>query len=405
MLLYDTLSRRKREFRPLEGRVVRIYTCGPSVYNYSHIGNFRTYLFEDILVRYLRYRGYQVKRVMNITDIEDKAIDEARKEGKSLESLQDDKIRAFFDDADSLGILRPDIVPRASDHVPEMVSLIRRICEKGYCMMEKDGIYFDVRKFRGYGRLRRLREPRYLGLARKDDYAREGLWDFRLWKYWTRSDGKAHWESPFGRGRPGWHIECSAMAMRYLGERFDIHCGGTDNIFPHHENEIAQSKAATGREPANFWMHARHLTVGKKKMSKRTGNVYYVKQLKKAGVPCNCLRFYLISERYRKTDDFTLRQFNVRIRRCNEVRTLVGRLEGMSRRGKPSRSGASIARRLIEGFESAMDDDLNTRLAFRRIFREAGRIRDLLSGRRLSGADATAILASLKRIDSVFGVF
>ncbi|MFZ5501631.1 MAG: class I tRNA ligase family protein, partial [Candidatus Micrarchaeota archaeon] len=229
--LFDTMSRSKRAFRPPGKRPVRIYTCGPSVYNYAHIGNFRTYLFEDVLVRYLRYKGHRVKRVMNITDVEDKAIIAARRERKSLAGLQKEKIDAFFRDYRKLGMAMPDVVANASDHIEDMVRLIGVICEKGYCIEERDGIYFDVRRFKGYGRLRGLAGRRYLGKARKDDYSKEGLWDFRLWKRWSRGDGNVFWESPFGRGRPGWHIECSAMAMRHLGQSIDIHCGGSDNIF------------------------------------------------------------------------------------------------------------------------------------------------------------------------------
>jgi cysteinyl-tRNA synthetase len=405
MRLFDTLSGRKTAFRPLRGKAVTVYTCGPSVYNYSHIGNFRTYAFEDLLVRYLRYKGYEVKRVMNITDVEDKSIAAAREAKVGLQALVKDKIRAFLRDFDDLGLERPAVIAKASEHVPAMVALIGRICRKGHCIREKDGIYFDVRGFRRYGALRHLRDPRYLGAARRDDYSREALYDFRLWKAWTPSDGKVCWDSPFGRGRPGWHIECSAIAMGFLGDTIDVHCGGTDNIFPHHENEIAQSESATGKRFVRHWMHVRHLTVGKKKMSKRTGNVYYVQQLKKLGVPPNCLRFYLISGRYRKTDDFTIKQFKERVCLCNSTRALVKRLEAMREGGKPSRAGAAIARRLVEGFESAMDDDLDTPLAFRRIFRETAKVEALMAGRMLSGADASAVLAALMGIDSVLGLF
>ncbi|MDD5172442.1 MAG: cysteine--tRNA ligase, partial [Candidatus ainarchaeum sp.] len=324
--LFDTLSGSKRTFRPIRGRDVRIYTCGPSVYNYSHIGNFRTYLFEDILVRYLRYKGFRTKRVMNITDVEDKALHAARRSGQTLAELEKDKTRAFFRDYDSLLMIRPDVVAKASRYVPQMIRLIRRICDKGYCKMEKDGVYFDVRRFTGYGLLGHLKSHRYRGKAARDDYAHEGLWDFRLWKRWTHGDGKVGWESPFGYGRPGWHIECSAIAMYHLGESIDIHCGGTDNIFPHHENEIAQCEAATGRRFANFWFHPRHLTLGKRKMSKRTGNVLYVKDLLKMGAHPQCIRYYLMSKSYRKTLDFTLERFESEVRGCEKTAKLMIRL-------------------------------------------------------------------------------
>ncbi len=403
MRLYDTLSRKKREFKPLEGGIVRIYTCGPSVYDYSHIGNFRTYLFEDVLVRYLRYKGYKVKRVMNITDIEDKAVSEARRQGKTLSALQRGKIRAFFEDFRSLGMEEPDVVAKASDHVPDMIRLIQRICGKGYCIYEKDGVYFDVRKFRRYGRLRRLRRPRYLGEARRDDYSKEGLWDFRLWKRWSRWDRSACWESPFGDGRPGWHIECSAMAMRYLGESFDIHCGGTDNIFPHHENEIAQSEAASGRPLSNFWLHCKHLTVNKRKMSKRTGNVHYVRDLLDEGIHSKCLRFYLISKRYRSRLDFNYREFRRRVCSCEDLPGLIREMR-RSPPGGDGRWGAALAKAMLSDFEDAMDDDLNTSLAFRRLFGAAERIRRRMGRGKLTAADAARIERAVRRMDEVLGI-
>jgi cysteinyl-tRNA synthetase len=405
--LYDTMSRRKRVFRPIRGRTVGIYTCGPSVYDYSHVGNFRTYLFEDVLVKYLRYKGYRVKRVMNITDVEDKAISAARNGGVSLKGLEEEKIRAFFRDYDALGMVRPDVVAKASEHVPQMLRLIGRICSAGCCRIEKDGIYFDVRRFPRYGRLRGIRSRRYLGMARKDDYSREGLWDFRLWKRWSPGDGKVGWGSRYGFGRPGWHIECSAMAMRYLGESFDIHCGGVDNIFPHHENEIAQSETATRTGLANFWMHSGHLTLRKRKMSKRTGNVLYVGQLLRTGAHPQCIRYYLLSGRYRKPLDFDPYRFKERVcgcERAGKILTLLRKISGNRKKGI-GKAGKGIARRLIASFERSMDDDLDTGRAFGGIFSFFPSIESRIRGRELGAADAVAIIDALKKIDAVLGVF
>lgn len=414
--LYDTLAGRKRPFRPLHGSRVGIYTCGPSVYDFSHIGNFRTYIFEDVLVRYLRHKGYKVRRVMNITDVEDKAIDAARKGGQSLDELERGKIRAFFRDFDALGMARPDIVAKASRHVPAMVKMIGRICENGYCRIEKDGVYFDVRKYAGYGSLRRLRSRAYRGIASNDDYSREGLFDFRLWKRWTRGDGNTGWKSRFGFGRPGWHIECSAMAMQYLGERFDIHCGGSDNIFPHHENEIAQSCAATGKVPANFWLHSRHLTLGGRKMSKRTGNVYYVRDLLKAGAHPQCIRYYLMSRSYRRRLDFTLTEFERRVCGCEETGRMLEMLVKLAS-AKPPRTNNKGARGvddakcedladgIIEGFESAMDDDLDTGLALRRVFSAFRKIGSLLKAGRIGPKGAKAVIKAMIKVDSVLCLF
>ena len=409
MRLFDTFTGRKREFAPLLGKTVRMYTCGPSVYAYSHLGNFRTYLFEDVLVRYLRYKGYHVRRVMNITDVEDKAIVAARKEKLSLDGLQRDKITSFFSDWDQLGMERPNIVAKASENVPAMIRLISKICDHGFCKTDRGGVYFDVRKFKPYGELRHLKRPRYFGKVAKDDYAKEGRWDFRLWKKWTRGDGAAKWKSPFGAGRPGWHIECSAISMRYLGESFDIHCGGIDNIYPHHENEIAQSQVATGRPPVNFWLHARHLTIGKRKMSKRLGNVLHVKQvMDEMGIAPSRLRFYLSSERYRKSLDFTQEKFKHRIHQLDDVVKILKALRvlaGKSAIRKRRRPGPGMSRRLLRGFEDAMDDDLNTRLAFRRIFRTIRCCGDSLEKGHLTPRCAREILGTMERIDRVLGVF
>lgn len=403
MWIYDTLSRSKREFSPMRGNTVRIYTCGPSVYAYSHIGNFRTYLFENVLVRYLRYKGCGVKRVMNITDVEDKAIAAANKEGLTLAQSQEGKISAFFSDWDALGMLRPDVVAKASEHVPEMVSLIRRICSKGYCITDKDGTYFNVRKFRAYGKLRGLKNPRYFGKIREDDYVKEGLRDFALWKRWTPSDGNARWKSPSGQGRPGWHIECSAIAMHYLGESFDIHCGGSDNIFPHHENEIAQSESATGKRYVNFWMHARHLTIGKRKMSKRIGNVFYVDQLAKEGASPLSIRHFLISGRYRSRLDFTAEKLKSQSAELARAWKTLAALRMPQETG--GKCGNRLGRKLIRGFESAMDDDLDTNLAFRGIFRILKEAEELRRSGKLSREGAIGMLGAMRKIDSVLGVF
>jgi len=404
LCLYDTMQRKKLPFKPLKGKTVRIYTCGPSVYAYSHIGNFRTYLFEDILLRYLIFKGFKIRRVMNITDIEDKAIAAASEKRVSLSALERSKTKVFFRDFHALGMLAPDKVVKASGAVPDIIRLINRLCSNGYCIKEKDGVYFDIRKFREYGRLRHLKCREYYGKAMEDDYSKEGLWDFRLWKCWTPKDGAARWESPWGAGRPGWHIECSAISMKQLGERFDIHCGGVDNIFPHHENEIAQDKAASGKDPVNFWMHARHLTVNKRKMSKRIGNVLYVRSLEKKGVKPRCLRFYLISERYRSRLDFSMSEFRKRLADCRHARMMVSELRKCKQAGSGN-AGKRIATRLLQDFESAMDDDLNTNLAFKRIFRIFQEIERLLKFKSLSAGDAKHILNAAERIDSVLGVF
>lgn len=398
MKLYDTLSAKKREFVPIKGKNVSIYTCGPSVYSYSHIGNFRTYLFEDVLIRYLKFLGFSVKRVMNITDLEDKAIEQAIIENKTLDSLVNDKIEAFLEDFKLLGILKPNKLIRASKKINLMIKAINILIKKGYCIFEKDGIYFDTRKFRKYGELSKIPKV-YRGIARKDDYSVEGLWDFRLWKFHSKKDSDIFWKSPFGIGRPGWHIECSTLAHYSFEGTIDIHCGGVDNIFPHHENEIAQSEAAWEIKFANFWLHSKHLTINKRKMSKRTGNVYYVKELQKMGIEPKCLRYYLISERYRNALDFSLKEFKSKICACNEFRELIKKLNKIKKTGKTN-NGDYFSELLISCFKKAMDDDLNTKKAIKQLFTNIKKI-DI---KKLTKSDAKKILKSITKINSVLGI-
>ncbi len=394
MKLYDWLDKKKKI---LGKKSVRIYTCGPSVYDYSHIGNFRAHLYEDVLVRYLKYRGIRVRRVMNITDVEDKAIKRANKLGITVWQLEKDKIRQFWKDYDALGMLRPDVVAMASSEIPAMIRLINRICKKGYCFREKDGIYFNVRKFKKYGKLLGKR-MKYAGIKRKDDYAREEKYDFRLWKFRSRSDRRYSWDSPFGRGRPGWHIECSAIVMHHLGEQIDIHCGGWDNIFPHHENEIAQTESATGKRMSEFWLYCRHLTLNKRKMSKRTGNVLFVKDLKNEGILPKSLRSFLLSERYRSKLDFSKEEFKKRDVQCQEFREFYKSLKKIRRKGS-GECGKKLAGKIILDFEKAMDDDLDTRKVFRNLFRAS---KTDLS--KLSKNDAKEMVKAIEKIDNVLRI-
>lgn len=271
---YNTLSGRLEEFIPLEPGQVKLYTCGPTVYDYAHIGNYRAYVFEDLLKRFLLAKGYRVTHVMNITDVDDKTIRGAREKNLSLAEYTQMYIEAFFEDIDTLKILRADYYPRATQHIPDMVKMIKGLLVKGFAY-EKDGsIYFDVSKFPKYGQLSKIKVSELKSGVRidADEYTKENVHDFALWK--KQKEGEPFWETELGRGRPGWHIECSVMSSKYLGETFDIHCGGVDNIFPHHENEIAQSEAYTGKKFVNYWLHCHHLIVDGEKMSKSKGNFY-----------------------------------------------------------------------------------------------------------------------------------
>ena len=261
IVFFNTLTRRKEAFKPITEGEVRLYTCGPTVYDFAHIGNFRAFVFEDLLRRWLEYRGFKVTHVMNLTDVDDKTIRGSQQQQKPLDQYTDFYAKAFFEDVSALNIERADFYPRATENITEMVALIKRLLEKGYAYKGEDrSVYYAISKFKDYGKLSKIKVAKLKSGARVkvDEYAKEEAQDFALWKAWTKEDGDVFWETELGKGRPGWHIECSAMSMRYLGERFDIHCGGVDNMFPHHENEIAQSEGATGKKFVNYWLHNEH---------------------------------------------------------------------------------------------------------------------------------------------------
>ena len=275
---FNTLTREKDEFKPISGMHVGLYTCGPTVYDYAHIGNWRTYLFEDILRRHLEYRGFVVKHVMNITDVDDKTIRGTKAKGITLDEYTEPFIKAFFEDRDALDVEAASEYPRATRHVSEMVAIIKVLIDKGIAYKTEDGsIYYDITKFPGYGKLShfRIEELKAGARVKSDEYEKAQVSDFALWKAWDEVDGNVFWETELGKGRPGWHIECSAMSAEYLGQPFDLHTGGVDNIFPHHENEIAQSEGAMGRKFVNYWMHSEHLRVDGRKMSKSLGEFLY----------------------------------------------------------------------------------------------------------------------------------
>ncbi len=291
---YNTLTRQEDEFVPLHSGEVRLYTCGPTVYDYAHIGNFRTYLWEDLLRRFLRFRGYRVTQAMNLTDVDDKTIANARAAGISLEDYTRRYIDAFFEDIETLGIEKAEHYPRATHFIPDMARLVGKLMERGHVYESRGSLYFKIATYPGYGRLSRLDTAAGAGQARidSDEYEKDNPRDFAVWK--APKDGEPFWQTEIGPGRPGWHIECSAMSMKLLGETFDIHTGGVDNIFPHHENEIAQSEAATGKPFVRYWMHAAHLVVDGEKMSKSRGNFFTLRDLAARGYDMRAVRYHLV---------------------------------------------------------------------------------------------------------------
>src|SRR5258705_4462847 len=322
---YNTLTRQDEEFVPLRAGEVRLYTCGPTVYDYAHIGNFRTYLWEDLLRRYLRYRGYRVTQAMNLTDVDDKTIANAREAGLTLEDYTRKYIHAFFEDVEALGIEKAEHYPRATAYIPQMARLIRRLQDKGHLYDSRGSLYFRISTFPGYGRLSGVDPAAAAGQTRidSDEYEKDNPRDFAVWK--AARDDEPSWDTEVGRGRPGWHIEFSAMSMELLGETFDIHTGGVDNVFPHHENEIAQSEAATGKPFVRYWMHAAHLIVDGEKMSKSKGNFHTLRDLAARGFDLRAIRYLLLSVHYRKPLNFTFEGLS-------QCAAALGRLDDLSLR-------------------------------------------------------------------------
>ena len=354
---FNTLTRQLEEFTPREPGCVRLYTCGPTVYNFAHIGNFRAYIFEDLLQRHLEYRGLKVTRVMNLTDVDDKTIRGCRAAGVPLAEFTQPFKNAFFEDLDTLRIKRADHFPEATaaNHIERMISMIGTLMEKGHSYRADDGsVYFRIRSFPNYGKLAHfnLDELRDGVRVRSDEYEKENVGDFALWKAWDEADGDVGWVSPWGRGRPGWHIECSAMATGILGDELDIHCGGEDNIFPHHEAEIAQTECVTGRPFVRLWMHCKHLQVEGSKMAKSAGNFFTLRDLTDKGWTGREVRYALISVKYREPLNFTFEGLSA-------ARSALQRLDEWTLRLRALAAGATgeVPVEGVDAFELALDDD------------------------------------------------
>jgi len=349
--LHNTLSRKEEEFVPLNPPKVTLYTCGPTVYNFPHIGNYRAYIFADILRRTLEYSGYDVAHVMNLTDIDDKTIAGSQKENKTLKEFTEFYTQEFFKDRDALNILPAKKYTKATDYIPEMVSIIEQLERKGFAYKEDDGsVYFNIKKDPGYGKLSRVKigelEENASGRIKKDEYEKENAQDFALWKAWDAADGEVFWETSLGKGRPGWHIECSAMSMSNLGETIDIHTGGRDNIFPHHENEIAQSECATGKPFVNFWLHNEWLLVEGKKMAKSAGNFYTLRDIMEKGISPVAYRLWLLMAHYRTPANFNwdaLKGAEIALKRLYTLYLALGNTSGT-----PSPSYVALFNKYIE---------------------------------------------------------
>ncbi len=404
LCFYNTLSGQVEDFVPLEGNKVRMYTCGLTVYDYGHIGNYRTFVFQDILRRYLRYRGYEVWQVMNLTDVDDNTIRGAQAAGISLAEYTEKFIKAFEVDRQLLNLETPEIIVRATAHVDDMVKLIQTLEAKGYAYRSDGSVYFSVRSFPAYGKLAQVDLAGLRPGARvdSDKYDKSDARDFVLWK--AAKEGEPYWETPLGPGRPGWHIECSAMSMKYLGETFDIHSGGIDLTFPHHENEIAQSEAATGKPFVRYWLHAEHLIVNGEKMSKSLGNFYTLRDLIGKGYRPTAIRYLLASVPYRKQLNFTfdsLHQAQHSIERLRNFRhrLTVEKFPAGENRELPARAQAAR-----QAFEDALDDNLNTAEALAAIFDLVRDANTAMDHGEFRDGDRPAFLDLLERWDRIFAV-
>jgi cysteinyl-tRNA synthetase len=410
--LFNTLSRSVQEFAPLDpaGKMVGLYCCGPTVYDFAHIGNWRTFIFGDLVRRYLDFKGYAVTQVMNITDVDDKIIKRVRETGSPLREFTGKFEAAFFDDLKALNCRKPHQTPRATEHMPEIIALIEKLLARGLAYQTPDrSVYFSIEKYRGagsqYGQLVKLNfdEMRVGERVRSDEYAKEAVADFALWKARVLEDGAVFWPSPWGEGRPGWHIECSAMSMKLLGPSFDLHLGGEDLMFPHHEDEIAQSEGAgvqpSGQPFVKYWLHGAHLLVEGKKMSKSLGNFFTLRDLLAKGFTGREIRYLLLTAHYRETFNFTLEGLQgarVALTRIDECLTKLRELAGDAK--------ASGDSPLLAEFSAALDDDLNISGAWGAIFEWVRDTNRRLAENALDPAAAAAALAAWDKLDSVLGV-
>ena len=404
----NTLSGKIEEFRPLREGEVRFYYCGPTVWDYGHLGNFRSAIAADIVRRYLKFKGFKVTHVMNITDVEDRIIAKSQEAGLNIDDYTAKYIDALWEDFDALGCERPEIVPRATRHIPEMLSLIERLMETGHAYKSDGSVYYRIASFPGYGKLSKINFAGNIAGASDrvdtDRYDKEDARDFALWKQ-PASATEPAWDAQLGRGRPGWHIECSAMSMKYLGETFDIHAGGIDLVFPHHENEIAQSEGATGKEFVRYWIHFEHLKVEGETMSKSKGNYYTFRDVAAKGYSAGAVRYFLLSVPYNKQINFTFDAL------AGAEKTLAG-LRDFRARLSEAKAGPGLNEELHEAtlraaqeFEEGMDDDLNTSVALAVIHNLTRVVNTALARKKLQEGNKLELLDLLKRLDSVLNIF
>lgn len=401
---YNTLTRKKEIFKPIKKGDVSLYTCGPTVYDFAHIGNFRAYIFEDILRRYLEYKGYKVKHIMNLTDIDDKTIMNSGKEGVSLKEFTERYTKEFFKDIDALNIERAVKYPKATEHIQDMIEFTKKLVKKGYAYEKLHSVYYDISKFKNYGKLSKADLSQMKAGARVDldEYEKAHPGDFTLLKRSKLDELKRgiYYKTEWGNARPGWHLECSVMSMKYLGETFDIHCGGVDLIFPHHENEIAQSEAYSGKKFVNYWLHNEHLLVDGRKMSKSLGNFYTLKDLLAKGAQPRAIRYLLLSTHYRQQLNFTFKALESAANTIKRLDDFIVAVKSIKTEKKADAKVGKLIKDVKEKFEKEMDDDLNISNALAAIFDFMREINKLELGK----SDAKKVYEAMMGFDKVLGV-
>lgn len=408
--VYNTMSRRVEPFRPVRKKIVKIFTCGPSVYQRAHLGNFRTYLYEDVLIRYLEFKGYSVKRVMPFTDVEDKSIERARREKIPLERLTERYSRIFLKDADFLGLKPPTKIPRSSMSVGQAAKLVQALLKSGHAYWHGGSVYFDPLKFKGFGKLSRLdmsKWPKRKRRFHRDNYP-GSPWnrgDFILWHGCGEGD-EVCWETPLGRGRPAWNVQDPAMAAEHLGLELDFFCGGMDNLVRHHDYNIAVAESVSGRPLARYWMHGAHLLANGRKMSKSLGNIVYVEGLEKRGHDGRQIRFYLVYGHYRKRMNFSHGSFRKAAKKLEDFEEMVeqiSRKKNLAKKRSPA--SESLLEKLGRDFEASMDEDLDVRRAFDGLSRGVSKLARLKKRGKVAPADVRELNETLRRVDGVLKIF
>ena len=402
--IFNTLTRKKEILKPVKDKKIGLYTCGPTVYDSAHIGNFRTYVWQDVMKRWLTYKGFKVKHVMNLTDVDDKTIKGSRKEGIRLTEYTERYAKAFFEDMKSLNIVPADVFPKATEHIGEMVEMVKTLIKKGAAYRTEDGIYFDISKFKSYGQLSKLKikELKAGARVRSDLYNKDEVQDFALWKFWDSEDGDVFWDTEIGKGRPGWHLECSAMSMKYLGETFDLHTGGIDLMFPHHENEIAQSEAATGKKFVKYWLHGEHMLVDGQKMSKSLGNFYTLRDVLKKGYDPKIVRYLLLSASFKQKLNFTFQSMDAAKNTFESLSNFMSRLKDVS--GKNNPAVKKMIAKVKKEFGGAMDNNLNMNNALASLFKFIGDINKLIDSGKIGKKDAKDVVAVMAELDEILGL-